>query len=365
MLPLVMTGPVPVRTSIGAATGDRDRPGHDVECGAIGPPRSLPRCPPMTSAHGSLSGLPASRRLAPAGRLRRPAGAVPRQPRRNRQASGQAADAAACRPAAARRPAGRRARPGFRQLARRRPAGAGGAGVRRTVRPNDWQLVTRAEQRGGTWCRCSRVLNPKGEDKGNTEGLPVPTAAWATAARDPANRPPSDAAPRIANLLTGINSIAARRPEQPVQPRREGAGPAVTGAPGDGNISLTRQMKTHLVALGTVVQDERRRRRLHRPGRRPVVPIAGGQQRVEIQWSVNAPSGDERGQVVQLNDIPAGSLDHYWADVAVVVATEAAGGVNDVILRASPGGSRASRFMDRRRSASVEGARPGAERPAP
>jgi hypothetical protein len=66
-----------------------------------------------------------------------------------------------------------------------------------------------------------------------------------------------------------------------------------------------------------------------------MVPIAGNQQRVEIQWSVKASSGDERGKVVQLNEIPAGSLDHYWADVAIIVATEAAGGVNDVILRQS------------------------------
>ena len=44
-------------------------------------------------------------------------------------------------------------------------------------------------------------------------------------------------------------------------------------------------------------------------------------------------AGDERGRVVQLNEIPAGTLDHYWGDVAVVVATEASNGVNDVILR--------------------------------
>ena len=37
--------------------------------------------------------------------------------------------------------------------------------------------------------------------------------------------------------------------------------------------------------------------------------------------------------MVQLNEIPAGTLDHYWGDVAVVVATEASGGVNDVIKR--------------------------------
>ena len=66
-----------------------------------------------------------------------------------------------------------------------------------------------------------------------------------------------------------------------------------------------------------------------------VVPIGGGQERVEIQWSVANPGGDERGRVVQLNDIPAGSLNGYWGDVASAVAQEAAGGVRDVILRQS------------------------------
>ncbi|MDQ2803970.1 MAG: hypothetical protein M3Y41_15335, partial [Pseudomonadota bacterium] len=55
----------------------------------------------------------------------------------------------------------------------------------------------------------------------------------------------------------------------------------------------------------------------------------------EIQWAVRNPHGDERGRVVQLNVVPAGTLDHYWGDVAVAVAQEAAGGVRDVILRQS------------------------------
>ncbi len=109
----------------------------------------------------------------------------------------------------------------------------------------------------------------------------------------------------------------------------------MTGAPGDGNVSLTKQMKTHLAALGPMVQDDADGADFIVQGNVRMVPIAGGQQRVEIQWTVTAASGDERGKVVQLNDIPAGSLDHYWADVAVVVATEAAGGVNDVIKRQS------------------------------
>ena len=40
---------------------------------------------------------------------------------------------------------------------------------------------------------------------------------------------------------------------------------------------------------------------------------AGSQERVEIQWIVIDAQGDERGRVVQLNDVPAGSLDGYGA----------------------------------------------------
>ncbi len=65
------------------------------------------------------------------------------------------------------------------------------------------------------------------------------------------------------------------------------------------------------------------------------VPIAGDQIRVEIQWIVKLPSGDERGRVVQLNEVPAGTLSGYWGEVATKVAEEASGGVKDVILTQS------------------------------
>ena len=63
------------------------------------------------------------------------------------------------------------------------------------------------------------------------------------------------------------------------------------------------------------------------------MPIAGNKQRIEIQWLIKNAAGNDLGKVVQLNEIPAGTLDHYWGDVAAVVATEASGGVNDVIKR--------------------------------
>lgn len=200
------------------------------------------------------------------------------------------------------------------------------------MRANDWRLVASAEQRGGNVVPVFHVLNPKGEDKGQIEGSPVPTHVWAAAASDTLDHAARDAAPKISNLLTSIqhadpNSLYNRIAKVQI--------PQVTGAPGDGNVSLTKQMKTHLAALGPMVQDDAAGTDFIVQGDVRMVPIAGGQQRVEIQWTVKAPNGDERGKVVQLNDIPAGSLDHYWADVAVVVATEAAGGVNDVLSRQS------------------------------
>src|SRR5215469_1537358 len=175
------------------------------------------------------------------------------------------------------------------------------------VRKNDWQLVASAEQRGGNVVPTFRVLNPQGEDKGNTEAPPVPAADWAAGSWQTLDQTARDAAPKISALLTGIqhadpNSLYNRIAKVQLLP--------VTGAPGDGNISLTRQMKTHLAALGPVVQDDAAGADFIVQGEVRMVPIAGGQQRVEIAWTVKTPSGDERGKVTQLNEIPAGSLDH-------------------------------------------------------
>ncbi len=208
--------------------------------------------------------------------------------------------------------------------------------VAEKVRANDWQLLTTAETRGSTIVPIFSVVNPKGEDKGRTEGSPVPTQAWATATPQILEQAANDAAPKITDLLNSIQTAVLRADPNSLYNRVAKVQVAqVTGAPGDGNVSLTKQIKTHLAALGPLVQDTASGADFIVQGNVRMTPIGGGQQRVEIQWSVKVPSGDERGKVVQLNDVPVGSLDHYWADVAVAVATEAAGGINDVINRQS------------------------------
>jgi len=200
------------------------------------------------------------------------------------------------------------------------------------LRKSDWQLITTAEQRGATVVPVFTVLNPQGEDKGKIEGAPMATQAWAAASPDTLQQAAADAAPRISDLLTSIqhadpNSLYNRVAKVQLPP--------VTGAPGDGNLVLTKQMKSHLTALGLLVQDSASGVDFIIQGTVRMTPIAGGQQRVAIVWTVTTPGGDERGKVSQGNDIPAGALDHYWGDVAMVVVNQGAPGINDVIARQS------------------------------
>ena len=156
------------------------------------------------------------------------------------------------------------------------------------VRTDDWQLVATA---GTAWRhRGADVHRAEPEGRGQGQGRRQP-GAHRGLGRPPTRprwtRPRRDAAPKIAALLTGISTHA--RSEQPVQPRRQGADARpVTGAPGDGNTSLTKQMRTHLAALGPVVQDTANGADFIVQGNVRMVPIAGGQQRVEIQWVVKS-----------------------------------------------------------------------------
>ena len=63
-----------------------------------------------------------------------------------------------------------------------------------------------------------------------------------------------------------------------------------------------------------------------------VGPGAANTDRVEIQWIVTDAQGRERGRIIQLNEVPPGTVSKYWGDVAMAAAKEAAGGVHDVIL---------------------------------
>lgn len=208
--------------------------------------------------------------------------------------------------------------------------------VARPSRRTDWTLIGRAEQRGGEVVPVFSVRDPQGHDKGNTEAMPVPVAAWAAADSAMLQQTAAEAAPKIATLLTNIQAAISRADPNSLYNRAAKVMVAeVTGAPGDGNASLTREMRKRLGLLGPVIQDTPTGADFIVQGQVKVVPIPRRQERVEIQWIVTVPPDNERGRVVQLNEIPAGTLDHYWGDVAVVVTTEASRGIENVLERQS------------------------------
>jgi hypothetical protein len=206
----------------------------------------------------------------------------------------------------------------------------------------DWVLAVSATDTGRTVVPVYTIRTPQGGNAATVKGLPVPVAAWAAAAPATLQKVASDAAERLSVALAGVDANLQRaNPNSLLNRAPRVAVPEVTGAPGDGDTALTRLMRAHLSALGEAVQDSPNGADFVVQGRVRVVPIGSGQQRVEIQWIVTQPSradmpgGAERGRVVQLNNVPAGSLNGIWGEVADAVAGEASGGVREVVLRQS------------------------------
>ena len=200
----------------------------------------------------------------------------------------------------------------------------------------DWTLLVTARNQGAVIIPVYTVRTPQGHDAGSLQGSPVPAAAWATGAPTTLEQVAGDAAPRLTSMLARLNTTLQQAdPNSLLNRAARVAVPDVTGAPGDGDFALSRLMRMRLSALGEAVQESPEDADFVVQGRVRVVPIGGGQERVEVQWIVTSPSGGERGRVVQLNDVPAGSLAHTWADAAVAVADQASGGVREVVLRQS------------------------------
>jgi hypothetical protein len=234
----------------------------------------------------------------------------------------------------------------------------------RDPQKTDWRIVTRAQIDGQMIKPTFTVKDPQGKEQGSAEGEPVPMRSWSAATPDTLQKIAAEAAPRIGAVLTSIQ--LARNKADPNSLYNRSAKVQVTdvtGAPGDGDQSLTQQMRARLAALGPVVLTTQTGADFVVQGQVRIVPIPKRQERVEIQWIVKTGAGDERGRVVQLNEIPAGTLDHYWGDVAIVVATEASNGVNDVIRRQSGHDSDGHDHADQAQPGQP-GQRPGAAAPS-
>jgi hypothetical protein len=200
------------------------------------------------------------------------------------------------------------------------------------ARVGDWRLVATAEVRGDKVVPVFTVADPAGTAKGSTETAPVDAALWAEGRPTTLAQAATAASPAIAALLTRIE--AERRMSDPTslvnRPARLFV-PDVTGAPGDGNRQLARNLRQEMPQIGEVVQDTAAGADYTVQGQVRTAPGAAGTERIEIQWIVSDAQGREAGRIVQLNEVAPGSLDRYWGDTALEVAREAATGVRSVI----------------------------------
>ena len=109
--------------------------------------------------------------------------------------------------------------------------------------------------------------------------------------------------------------------------------PSVTGAPGDGSTSLTSALRNELSRNGVALSERPGGPTYRVEGKVKVGQSKDGKQPIQIDWFVKDPTGKQIGTVSQKNEIPEGSLDGNWGQVADAAASAAAQG----ILKLLPG----------------------------
>lgn len=103
--------------------------------------------------------------------------------------------------------------------------------------------------------------------------------------------------------------------------------PSVTGAPGDGSVSLTQALQKQLANNGIKLASAASPETYRVEGKVKVGASTGGKQPIQIDWRVKDPSGKTLGTVSQKNEIPEGSLDGAWGQTADAAAAAAAQGI--------------------------------------
>ncbi|WP_439580774.1 hypothetical protein [Elioraea sp.] len=204
----------------------------------------------------------------------------------------------------------------------------------------DYRLLVAGETAAGQVRLTYTLVDAAGAPIGAAGGpRAVPAAAWSRAEDATFRAAAGEAASGIAAMLARADAASRRmEPDQLASRLPTVRMNGVAGAPGDGNRSLDRAIRSALAKEGVLVQEGAAEGEFALSGRVDVTALPRRQQRVEISWIVARADGTELGKVSQLNEVPAGTLDGLWADIALVVAEQAATGVAEVIRRARSGG---------------------------
>jgi hypothetical protein len=109
--------------------------------------------------------------------------------------------------------------------------------------------------------------------------------------------------------------------------------PAVSGAPGNGNAELARAMRDVLNQAGWPVLASKRDDALTISGKVVLGKAADGVQKIKLVWVVATPDGKVLGDIIQENEVPAGSLDAGFGENARFAVEAAAAGIFELIQK--------------------------------
>jgi hypothetical protein len=170
--------------------------------------------------------------------------------------------------------------------------------------------------------------------------------------RDPAviDAVARDVSTQVAALLLVRTGMASQT--EPAQPDRvdgptEAAQPAapaseatlffdgVTGAPGDGDESLTRAMNSFLKRSGVPLAPSADQAAFVLAGAVRAVPKDAGISEVNIDWHLTDRAGKSAGTISQKNPVRTAMIDKRWGELAHIVAGAAGEGVLDAFDAAS------------------------------
>jgi hypothetical protein len=201
--------------------------------------------------------------------------------------------------------------------------------------PDNWRLTASAALSGTTVVPAYVITGPDGKVYGKQTGAPVPAAAWANGNANALEASAEADASTLSKTLAAINArIQGANPAAlENRPPRIFVG-AVTGAPGDGDISLPLNLGRDLPGPDTQVVSDAATADFIVTAQVKAQPDTNGQMLVELDWSVADANRRKIGQVTQLHDLTPADISPYWGDVAAAAATEAAGGIKQVITNA-------------------------------
>ncbi|GBQ90956.1 hypothetical protein AA23498_1030 [Acetobacter nitrogenifigens DSM 23921 = NBRC 105050] len=211
--------------------------------------------------------------------------------------------------------------------------------IAQPTRPGDWWLKLRTERRGGQIVPLYSIMTPAGAVRATQEGTGVPVDAWSAVDSGAVAQIAHEGADQVVSALSGIQADQMDQDPHSLKHRRARVWfKGVTGAPGDGDVSLARAFAASFRGSEQTIQTSPQdadftvattvKLTAGPPGSRN-----NPQQGIEIAWRVTDSHDKEVGIATQLHDIQAHSLDGMWGDVAVAAAQQAAEAVGEMITR--------------------------------